>query len=186
MQHSHSSINTLLVLVAVMAVVGGLTIVIVTSPQSWQMGPGAWFQAPATITAMPTSTRLPTATSVPTTVAPTPTATAQVDQVLPTSTTPAPTEAPTDLPAPPATPTLAPDVRALAVVTVVDGVNTGRVRNLPGGDVVIAAIPAGTVVEVLYEEATIEGINWLRIRMENGRIGWMASFLLTFTQQATP
>src|SRR5207253_8214702 len=75
MRHSQPQMNLLLVLVAIMAVVGGLAVVIVTSPQSWQAGPAIWIQSliatptPFPTEVPPTATQTsepPTATRVPT------------------------------------------------------------------------------------------------------------------------
>ena len=186
MHRSHSPVNTLLILVALFAVIGGLAIVIVTSPRSWELGPAAWFQTVPTITPIPPSTQTPTSTDVPPTATATATLTPNPALDVPTF-TPQPTaasETPTATPS--ATPTLAPDVRALGIVSVIEGINTGRVRDQPNGQTVIAAVPAGTVVEVLFGGVSVDGVNWLPVRLQNGQVGWMADFLLTLTREQPP
>src|SRR5262249_26453516 len=150
MHHPHSQMNLLLVLVAILAVVGGLAVVIVTSPQSWQAGPAIWIQSLiATPTPFPTSVP-PTATNtpLPATATLTPTARppgpAAIVTLAPTQTNP-PTPEVTATETPEALPT---DVTALALV-VVDSAVSARVRNQPGGDTIVAAVPNGTQVQVL-------------------------------------
>jgi cytoskeletal protein RodZ len=183
MQHSHPQANLLLVLVALMAVIGGLVVVIVTSPQSWQAGPATWIQAfIATPTAFPTAVpptatetaEPPTATLVPTAR---PTGPAAAITLAATDTeTPTPTATVTETPA--ALPT---DVTALAVV-VVQSAGSARVRNQPGGDTVVAAVPAGTEVQVLGGRVEFNNVVWLQVRVAGGQVGWIADFLLRITK----
>jgi Bacterial SH3 domain len=182
MQHSQSQVNLLLVVVAIMAVVGGLAIVIVTSPQSWQYGPAAWIQA-----LVHTPTPFPTAvppTAAPTAVPNTPTAAPTVRPTSRVTPTFGATEAETATPdlAPSETPSPLPtDVIALAVV-VVQNAESARVRNEPGGDTVVAAVPAGTEVQVLGGKVEFNNVVWLQIRVAGGQVGWIADFLLRITK----
>jgi cytoskeletal protein RodZ len=183
MRHSQSQMNLLLVLVAILAVAGGLAVVIVTSPQSWQAGPATWIQ---TLIATPT----PFPTPVPPTATPTdvPATATLVPTAHPTgqaiTITLAPTE--TETPAPAVTPSETPealptDVTALAVV-VVQSAGSARVRNQPGGDTVVAAVPSGTQVQVLGGRVEFNNVVWLQVRVAGGQIGWIADFLLRITK----
>lgn len=183
MQHSQPQMNLLLVLVAILAVVGGLAVVIVTSPQSWQAGPATWIQALIT-TPTPFPTAAPptaTHTAVPATATLVPTARPTGPALIVTL---APTEADTATPEATATETpaaLPPDVTALAVV-VVESAGSARVRNQPGGDTVVAAVPSGTQVQVLGGRVEFNHVVWLQVRVANGQIGWIADFLLRITK----
>jgi hypothetical protein len=76
---------------------------------------------------------------------------------------------------------LSADVTALAVV-VVQGVGSARVRNQPGGDTVVAAVPSGTQVQVLGGRVQFNNVVWLQVRLPGGQVGWIADFLLRITQ----
>src|SRR4051812_4838636 len=65
MSQSHAQMNTLLIIVAIMAVIGGLAIFVVTNPQSWQLGPMAWLQPPGGTSTQPVSTNPPPPTPSP-------------------------------------------------------------------------------------------------------------------------
>jgi uncharacterized protein YgiM (DUF1202 family) len=84
----------------------------------------------------------------------------------------APSETPSPLPT---------DVIALAVV-VVQNAESARVRNEPGGDTVVAAVPAGTEVQVLGGKVEFNNVVWLQIRVAGGQVGWIADFLLRITK----
>ncbi len=197
MNQSQSQINSLLIIVALMAVVGGLTIVIIMSPQSWELGPAAWLQGPPpTLTPVPPSaTPAPTGTPTATVITPTPAASATA-----TATTLAPSETPTvDLSATailtgteagavPPTPgpvitsnTLPEDVFGLAVVSLSPGATSGRLRDAPNGETILAAVPNGTNVQVLFGRIEADGNMWVQVRLESGTEGWMAEFLLRYT-----
>jgi len=182
MQHSQSQVNVLLILVAIMAVLGGLAIVIVTSPQSWQYGPATWLQALIhTPTPFPTAvppTLTPTAVPDTPTAAPTarPTSRATATLGATETDTATPDLAPSDTPSP-----LPTDVIALAVV-VVQNAESARVRDQPGGDTVVAAVPAGTEVQVLGGKVEFNNVVWLQIRVASGQVGWIADFLLRITK----
>ena len=180
MRQSHSQVNTLLVLVAVLAVVGGLAIVAATSPQSFQLGSLLGLFGVASATPAATSTSAPTASPTlaePTaTVEGTPTRRPTLLPALVTSTalpaTPAPLASPT------ATEVQLPlDAVALAEVQAQDALN-GRVRDLPNGDVVIAVVPNGEQVYVLQGQQAIGNVVWMEVRLADGQTGWMADFLL--------
>jgi hypothetical protein len=57
------------------------------------------------------------------------------------------------------------------------------VHDVPNGSQLVAAIPAGTVVQVLYGVAVVDGVTWLPVRLANGRTGWVADYLLVITLQ---
>jgi hypothetical protein len=174
--------NTLLIIVAIMAVLGGLAIVVVTSPQSWQLGPMAWLQQrggtatqlPVTNTPTPSpSPQLATATATTVratkaavvTVTSTPRATATRDA----GATVTPTQ---ELPA---------DVVALAMV-VVEGATRARLRDTPNGELTVTAVDNGAEVQVLAGNVKIDDIVWMQIRLATGEVGWMADYLLKITQ----
>jgi len=187
MHQQNSQVNWLLFLVSILALVGGLAIVIVTSPQSWQYGPGAWLAAalakPTRI--IPTAPPTASPTLAPTAAVATPTAQATGSTTIATpviiATTP-----PSDTPTPEATVTatlgaLPPDVTALAVVTT-QGAGSARVRDQPGGENLVAAVPSGTQVQVLGGKVEFNNIVWLQIRLPGGQVGWIANFLLQITR----
>ena len=183
MSHSHAQMNTLLVIVAIMAVIGGLPIVVMTSPQSWQLGPMAWLQQRGGTSTQPVTTSTPSATPSPrpaTATATTGRATT-VPVVTVTSTRAAPTA--TRDAAATITPTqvLPADVVALAVV-VVEGAASARLRDSPNGELTVTAVDNGTEVQVLAGNVRIDDIVWLQIRLAGGDVGWMADYLLRITQ----
>jgi hypothetical protein len=181
MRQTHSQVNTLLVLVAVLAVVGGLAIVAATSPQSFQLGSLLAFFGGPSATPTPTTTSAPTVTATvaeaTATIAVTPTRRPTLLPALVTTAQPA--TATTQLSASPtATEIQLPaDAVALAEVQVLDAVN-GRVRDVPNGDVVIAVVPNGTQVFVLQGQQQIGDVIWMEVRTPDGQTGWMADFLL--------
>ena len=186
MHQSQSQMNILLVIVAILAVIGGLAIVIVTSPQSWQYGPATWIQALLTSpTAVPPPVVTPTETPSPVPTVPTATPTAQ-STVLAFTATPTIEIIPTEVVTPTDTPNPLPaDVTALAIVQTSGGISA-RVRNQPNGDTVVAALPNGTQVQVLGGKVNFDTVDWVQIRMTNGQVGWIAAFLLHITMTVTP
>ena len=179
MRQSQSQANTLLILVALLAVIGGLVIVAVTSPQSFQLdrlfGSGPT-RVPLTATVAPTATNtepVPTETAI---VSPTPRPTLAPALVTSTATETAtpnvsPTPAPTEIDLPD-------DAIALAEVQAQEALN-GRVRDLPGGSTVIAIVPNGEQVYVLSGQQVVNEVTWLEVRLMDGQTtGWMADFLL--------
>ena len=179
---SHSQVNVFLVIVALLAIAGGLAIVIVTSPQSWQYGPATWIQALLTTpTPIPPTEVPPTATPSTVPTQPTTTPTAQ-STVLAFTATPTAQDTPTEVVTPTDTPVSVPaDVTALATIDT-KGAGSARVRNQPGGDTVVAAVDNGAQVQVLGGRITFDGIVWVQIRTSTGTVGWIASFLLHITQ----
>lgn len=180
MRQTHSQVNTLLVLVAILAVVGGLTIVAVTSPQSFQLSSLLLLLGGPTAT--PVATRTPAPTASPTPV--TPTATIEASPTRRPTLTPVPltaTEAPPTvdpLASPTATAVQLPDdAVALAEVQVQDAVNA-RVRDVPNGDTVVTVVANGTQVYVLFGQQQIGDVIWMEVRLPDGQTGWMADFLL--------
>jgi hypothetical protein len=182
MQRPNQALNTLLFLIIILALGGGLAIVYFTSPRSFDFS--RFFPALASETATsgpsltPTETAVPpsetateTATSRPATrgPSPTPSATAPATSTLRPSLTPTATGTQLSLP---------PGVRALAVVTDRLGTATARVRSTPNGSQVIASLPAGTVVQVLFGRVVVDGVEWVEVRLASGTTGWMATFLL--------
>lgn len=182
MRQSHSQANTLLALVAILAVVGGLAIVAATSPQSFQLDSLAGLFGRASATPAATVTVAPTATATvaePTaTMAVSPTRRPTLVPALVTSTAGPATETATPAAPPSATPiTLPADAIALAQVEVQEAVN-GRVRNRPDGDEVIAIVPNGTQLYILQGQQQIGDVIWVEVRLMDGVTGWMADFLL--------
>jgi len=181
MRQSHSQTNTLLILVALLAVIGGLAIVAVTSPQSFQFNLLALLTRQATRT--PAATDAPTATA--TAAAPTTTVTATPTRrptsgvpALVTSTSAAPTATPQPLASPSATAIELPDNAVALAEVVVQDADNGRVRDLPNGDTVIAIVPNGTQIYVLPGQQEINAVIWMEVQLPNGQTGWMADFLL--------
>jgi hypothetical protein len=198
MNQSQSQINSLLVIVALLAVVGGLITVIVMSPQSWEMGPAAWLQGPPpTLTPVPPSaTPAPTETSTatalvpPATASPTLAASATESRATATPTVDPAVTVTEQVATTTSTPTvgavvtsnsLPDDVQALAVVTLTAGATSGRLRDAPNGETIITAVPNGTNVEVLFARVEAGGNMWVTVRLGDGTEGWMAEFLLRYT-----
>ena len=179
MRQSQSQANTLLILVAILAVIGGLVIVAVTSPQSFQLNRlfrGAPTRPPATATVAPTATPSePAATETPV-VSPTPRPT-----LAPALVTSTPTASPTSNVSPTPTPTaieLPADAIGLAEVQAQAALNA-RVRNLPGGNTIVAVVANGEQVYVLPGQQVVNDVTWLQVRLMDGlTTGWMADFLL--------
>jgi len=182
-------VNGLLILISLLAVAGGVATVLVTSPLSFNLAQSALLQAIIAPDNTPTATATPSSTLVPPspTVAPTATASQPSISLLPTGTgTPTPQPSSTAGSSATATATatnvlMAPDVWALAVVSTRVGSQLVRVHDSPNGDVIVAVIPGGTVVQVLYGSAVVDGVEWLPVRLGTGRGGWVAGYLLTIT-----
>ncbi|MBI5292267.1 MAG: SH3 domain-containing protein [Chloroflexi bacterium] len=155
MYQTQLQIRAVIVVVAVLAVVAGVVIVLVTSPKSLELSD------------------LQPARSQ--------TATAQSGTPAPATDTPAapPTIKPLATPNVTVTPfaTLPADVRALAIINLTDGASA-RLRAVPGGDI-IEAIPGGATVQLLKQPSRVlDGLTWVQIRDENGVAGWVATHLL--------
>ena len=186
----NSQVNVLLIILSVLAIGGGLVIVLITSPQSLQLSRYNLLPAratdPATATASPTASNTPlpaTATLASSSTPLIPTATATVAP---------PTPRPLDSP----TPTfsvdqltdvaLPADVRGLAVVVPLANSQTARVRDLPAGETLVAAVAGGTRLQVLFGEAVVDDIEWLEVRLDNLQTGWIARSLITFIYERPP
>ena len=61
------------------------------------------------------------------------------------------------------------------------GAASGRLRDAPNGDTILAAVPNGTNLQVLFGRLEAEGNMWVQVRLESGTEGWMAEFLLRYT-----
>ncbi|MCC7358912.1 MAG: hypothetical protein IT317_05515 [Anaerolineales bacterium] len=186
-----SPLNVMLVTISLAAILGGLAIVAVTSPQSLDLRRLLPFLQPTaapTRTAGPPPTSTVTLTPEPFTATPTVTPTAPPALVTSTATASEPPDTPGG---PTRTPTptevrLPPDVRALAVITDKIGTLTARVRDVPDGAEVIAALPAEASVQVLYGSQVVNQVEWVPVRVGGGRSGWIARFLLVFVVERPP
>ena len=147
---------------------------------------------------------LPTPIITPTQISPLSATSSVTDEPLPTSTattaptatnTPLPT--PTTTPPPSPTPTFTPSPTSTviatasptntatatqtatptsipAVVANTDGQGL-RLRWIPGGPIA-AALPEGSIVEMLHHhEVDAEGVSWVKVDAQDGRIGWVAA-----------
>jgi len=120
---------------------------------------------PPTFTPTPGPTSIPTPTSTP---SPTPTP------------SPAPTDTPTPTPTPTPTSASAPTLTPTPVVAVVSGTG-GRglfLRWTPGG-AIAGTLREGERVELLYRRETTDGVEWVKVRDEQGRIGWVVAEYVT-------
>lgn len=131
---------------------------------------------PPTFTPTPTPTATLTPSATPT---PTPSATATNTPIATLTQTPTPTATPTPTqtatPSPTPTETLTPTPIPAVIA------NTGGLgaflRDAPAGKV-IAALPEGTPVEILYRRETANNMEWVEVRDAQGRIGWVAAQFL--------
>jgi uncharacterized hydrophobic protein (TIGR00271 family) len=119
-----------------------------------------------TLTNTPTTnpTRTATATPTPTgtfTPLPTPTGTAT------STSTPTPTDTSTSTPTPTLTAT---PISALVANTGGRGL---KLRWTPGGPLA-GTLSEGATVQILYDRTEVDGLEWVRVRDEAGRIGWVA------------
>ncbi|MEP7357824.1 MAG: hypothetical protein ABI847_11325, partial [Anaerolineales bacterium] len=192
----NSQVNALLVIVSLLAVAGGLAIVLVTSPQSLQLSqlnllpPRATEPASATATPTASGTPLPaTASLVPSSTHGAPTGTATAVIVAASATAPGsatPSLTPTNSIIQLTTAALAPDVRGLAVVKNNANGQTVRIRDLPNGPKLVLAVAPGTRLEVLFGDVVVNGIEWVEVRLKSFRTGWIARSLITFTFERAP
>jgi hypothetical protein len=183
----HSQVNTLLILVSLLAVGGGLAIVLITSPQSLQLSRYNFLPARATDPATPTASPTATDTPLPPSATRAPTST----PFMPTATVTAARSTPQPLSSP--TPTvnvgdltdvvLAADVRGLAVVVPLANSQTARVRDLPAGERLVAAVAGGTRLQVLFGQAVVDGVEWAEVRLDTLQTGWIARSLISFTYE---
>ena len=127
----------------------------------------------STLGPSPTTTHTPTATNTPTatsTLTATPTLTATI------TATPLPTFTPTAT----STPALAEVITAILPPMLI--------YQTPGGPV-IGTLRSGQVLKILYEIETVNGIVWVEVMDEEGRIGWVPEIylhILTPTYTPTP
>jgi uncharacterized hydrophobic protein (TIGR00271 family) len=131
-------------------------------------------KSPPTLTTTPTITASPTPGPSPTPTR-TPTAT-------PTTTT-------TPMDTPTATSTATHTATPTATTTPYPGYVQGllypglRLRQIPGGPV-IATLHEGTFITVLYRSVTLNGLVWIEVQDDDGRIGWIPQiYVLTATPQ---
>jgi hypothetical protein len=133
------------------------------------------------------SSPTPTFTPTRTPVTPSPTPTASLTRT-PTATptgiaTRRASATPTATLTPRPTSSLPHDVYALAVVELTGNSTAANLRATPPDGPVVAVVFAGTQVEMLQEWVQIDGVNWWRVRLEDGRTGWMAGGVLRITQR---
>ncbi len=132
---------------------------------------------PPTLTPTPTQTL----TSTP---GPSPTAT-RTPTFTPTRTaTPTETALPTDTPTFTPTPTNTPTPAAAQVINVyLPGL---RLRQWPDGPVIGPALSQGSALAVLYGYEIVNGLVWVDVRDEEGRVGWIPLiYLITLTPTST-
>jgi hypothetical protein len=138
-----------------------------------------------TPTAMPTAT--PTATLLPTAgPSGTPTSTPPATDVAthtPTHTaTGAPTSTATDMPTsvPTSTvthtpaPTILPTPTPITALILGTGGQGLRIRQTPGGTIA-GVLQEGDPVEILYRRQAVDDLQWIEIRDQEGRVGWVAA-----------
>ncbi len=137
--------------------------------------------ATATSTATLTPTAFPTA--VATTMMPSPLAITEPTQILePVATetvkpSPTVTDTATLIPTTSSTPLPTATDTSLPPVTTMYVVEKANVREQPArNQAIIAVVEQGTSVEVIGEDETA---SWWHIKMEDGRFGWVAKFLLS-------
>ncbi len=182
MHRPYSQFTSLIVLVAALALIGGIAIVLVTSRDSLSFAPEIWFGSQSSPVADPgQSPAAPTASAPGEDVTATVVATETAAPATATS-TPAPTETlgPTDAPTSSGT-ALPEGVTAIAIVDL-DGV-AARVRDAPAGKV-IGAVLKGAQVQILQGRQVVDGVTWVEVRDNTGLTGWMSEDLLEYT--ATP
>jgi uncharacterized hydrophobic protein (TIGR00271 family) len=133
-------------------------------------------QVPPTLTPTPTLTASPT-------LGPSPTAT-NTPTATPTD-TPTPTE--THTPTSTASPTSTPTDTPTPYISYLEGLLFPgmRLRQYPDGPV-IATLLEGERLTVLYGQEIVNGLVWIEVQDEEGRIGWIPQiYVLTYTPEAT-
>jgi uncharacterized membrane protein len=134
-------------------------------------------QIPPTLTHTPTLTSSPTHGPSPTS---TPTKTATPTYTATPTTTHSPTSTPTDTATPTATPTPYPGFMTGLVFP------GSRLRQYPNGPV-IGTLYDGDPLIVLYGQEIINGLVWIEVMDEDGRIGWIPQiYVLTLIPSSTP
>ncbi|HEY9075976.1 MAG TPA: DUF389 domain-containing protein [Anaerolineaceae bacterium] len=127
----------------------------------------------ATLTPTPTPGPSPTRTFTPT---PTATFTASPTQTLVPSYTPTPTATPTNTPSP--------AVKIVRIATL----PAPNIHQSPGGPV-IGVLKQGQALTVYYRTQVVNGVVWVEVMDEEGRVGWILQVFLvtpTATPSATP
>jgi uncharacterized hydrophobic protein (TIGR00271 family) len=137
------------------------------------------FTPTATLTPTPTPgpTSTPTATLTPTstpTPSPTPTMTPSPTTTPTNTSTPSPTTTPTNTPSPTPTNTPTPTPTPVAGIVSRTGGRGVHLRSAPNG-AIIASLPEGAQVEILYQRQVVDGQEWLQVRDEQGQTGWIVS-----------
>lgn len=125
---------------------------------------------------------------IPPTLTPTPTAgptSTSTHTLTPTQTaTPPPTQTPTPSPTPTSTPTPTPTPTATPIPARIDGTG-GRgvfLRQTPGGDIVPGVvISEGATIYLLYQQETLDGVDWVDVRDAQGRQGWVKKMFVVYT-----
>ena len=137
----------------------------------------------ATTVLPPTVTHTPTATHTPTTI-PSPTAPTNTPSITPEPPTPTFTPTRTLIPSRTPTLTLSPAPTPLwARITAKEG-NGVLVRAEPSfASNVVQSLLNDTLVEILPETITAEGVTWVKVRTVTEKVGWVVGSLLT---TATP
>jgi hypothetical protein len=190
----NAQLNILLIITSVLAIGGGLAIVLITSSQSLQLSQNGLLPVRATDSATPTTSPTASDTLPPPTATLTPSGTPFVATSSPTaeSPTPRPRGSPTASPTP-SLPSvkltddaLPSDVRGLAVVVPLANSQTARVRDLPNGPKLVAAVAGGTRLQVLFGETVIDGVEWVEVRLDTLQTGWIARSLINFTYERPP
>jgi hypothetical protein len=116
---------------------------------------------------VPTPTTLVVPSSIPTSTL------TQTPTPLPSS-TPIPSDTPTQSPTPEPTP-------SYAIITADPQYGGAVVRTEPAVGTGIAVLPNGSVVQVLPETVSVNGVVWAHIRLEDNREGWVLQGVLSPT-----
>ena len=120
----------------------------------------------------------------------------QLDPMIPPTPTVTPSPTATATPGPTPTNTPLPTVTATATATSTSTPSGAEVwlRELPGlemyqnpGGPVIGLLKEGQPITVLYGKVIFEGLTWIEVMDEEGRVGWMPEiYLVRETQTPTP
>jgi hypothetical protein len=97
--------------------------------------------------------------------------------------TPSSTFTPVDSPTNTATPEPIP---AYALISAPAQYGGATVRSLPGVGSAIVVLANGNLVQVLPELQSVNGLNWVHIRMDNGVEGWVLKDVLSATTRTFP
>jgi uncharacterized hydrophobic protein (TIGR00271 family) len=128
-----------------------------------------------------TPTPLPGATAVPTS---SPTPSPSITPSPTPSVTPSTTASPSPTPTVTASPTVTPVVYAVIGGTGRRGAN---LRRAPGLAAVVAALPDGTVVQLVGGRADADAFTWIEVAGPDGRVGWVAEdYLIPYHTYVAP